>query len=97
MKKQNGFVLVETLIVVLLLTVTLMSLYSTFSNIMIKTRSKSNNDTIDTIYKTYFVKDLLDNLYYNADTNENYVDSFAYFYAYFNCYAKVYNNLIFTK
>ena len=84
MKKQNGFVLVETLIVVLLLTVTLMSLYSTFSNIMIKTRSKSNNDTIDTIYKTYFVKDLLDNLYYNADTNENYVDSFAYYASKFN-------------
>lgn len=96
MKKQNGFVLVETLIVVLLLTVTLMSLYSTFSSIMLKTRAKSKNDTIDTIYKTYFVKDLLDNLYYNAETKENYVDSFSYYASIYNtglCKAFSYDNV----
>lgn len=55
MRRKNAFVLAETLIVVLLLTITLMSLYTTFSAIVLKTKNRTNNDTIDTIYKTTFV------------------------------------------
>ena len=84
MRKRNGFVLAETLIVVLLLSITLMSLYSGFASIIYKTRNKSNNDTIDTIYKTYYVKELLDNAYVYSYTSSNpdtrdYSNSFGYY------------------
>ncbi|MBQ7239976.1 MAG: hypothetical protein IJS56_00905 [Bacilli bacterium] len=79
MRRKNAFVLAETLIVVLLLTITLMSLYTTFSAIVLKTKNRTNNDTIDTIYKTTFVKDLLDNYYLNAKTGTSYTDSFSYY------------------
>ena len=79
MRRKNGFVLAETLIVVLLLTITLMTLYTTFSAIVMKTRSRTNNDTIDTIYKTSFVKDLLDNNYLSAPSDITYTDSFSYY------------------
>ena len=79
MRRKNGFVLIETLVVVLLLTVTLMTLYSTFSNIMLKTKSRSNNDTIDTIYKTYYTKELLDNAYTNSQSLVGFENSFLYY------------------
>ena len=40
MRKKNGFVLFETLTVVLLLTVSLMSLYATFSTIVSRIKEK---------------------------------------------------------
>ena len=80
MKKKNGFVLVETLIVVLLLTTTLMSLYASFAYIVSKTKERNNNDTIDTLYKTYYVKDLMDVAYASSGTSESYSNSFLYYY-----------------
>ncbi|MCR5483460.1 MAG: hypothetical protein K6E99_03570 [Bacilli bacterium] len=88
MKNKNGFVLAETLIVVLLLSITLMSLYSGFSSIIYKTRNKSNNDSIDTIYKTYYVKELLDNAYIysytdtESDETKEFSNSFEYYVDY---------------
>lgn len=80
MKKRNGFVLVETLVVVLLLTVTLMSLYASFAFIVSKTKERNNNDSIDTLYKTYYVKNLIDVAYAASDTTEVYKNSFIYYY-----------------
>ena len=79
MRNKNGFVLAETLIVVIFLTVTLMSLYTSFATVLTKTRSKSNNDTIDTIYKTTFIKDLLDSNYAYSYTETEYSDSLTYY------------------
>ncbi len=84
MRKRNGFVLAETLIVVILLTITLMTLYSGFSSIIYKARNKNNNDTIDTIYKTYYIKELLDNAYSYSYINDSegakeYSNSFEYY------------------
>ena len=79
MKNNKGFVLAETLIVVIILTVTLMSLYTSFAALLAKSRSERNNDTIDTIYKTYFIKDFLDGNYIRSYTSEDYVNSFLYY------------------
>ena len=78
MRKRNGFVLIETLIVVLLLTVTLMSLYSSFSYLVNKSKERNNHDSIETIYKTYYVKSLIDSTYATAATAE-FKESFRYY------------------
>ena len=78
MRKKNGFVLIETLIVVLLLTVTLMSLYSSFAYLVNKSKERNNHDSIETIYKTYYVKSLIDATYATAATSQ-FKESFRYY------------------
>ena len=78
MRKRNGFVLIETLIVVLLLTVTLMSLYSSFAYLVNKSKERNNHDSIETIYKTYYVKSLIDATYATAATSQ-FKESFRYY------------------
>lgn len=78
MRKKNGFVLIETLIVVLLLTVTLMSLYSSFAYLVNKSKERNNHDSIETIYKTYYVKSLIDATYATAATSR-FKESFRYY------------------
>lgn len=60
MKKQNGFVFMETIIVISVLCVTLLILFSSYSYILRKSRSRNAFDTTETIYKTYLIKNLMD-------------------------------------
>ena len=60
MKKKNGFVFAETIIVVSILSLTLLMLYSSYAYILRKTKEKKPYDTIDTIYKTYYVKEVIE-------------------------------------
>lgn len=55
MRKSNGFVFMETIVVVSVLSVTLMSLFSTFSFLLRKARERETYDTTAYIYKTYMV------------------------------------------
>lgn len=58
--KKNGFVFVETVVVISVLSITLMLLFSSYSYILRKSRSRDTFDNIDLIYKTYYVKDIID-------------------------------------
>lgn len=61
MVKKNGFVFMETIIVIAILSITLVLLFSSYSYILRKSRQRNTFDTTETIYKTYFVKKAMDN------------------------------------
>ena len=59
MLKKSGFVFIETIIVICVLTVGLMSLYSNYSKIIKNTNELNTHDTAEYNYKTYYLKELL--------------------------------------
>ena len=78
MKNIKGFVMIETIIVIIILTVGLISLYSSYSVILSKSKVKSNYDNIEYLYKAYFIGNyLVDNnvfsnfTIYKQDTLDN--------------------------
>lgn len=60
MRKQNGFVFMETVVVVSILSVTLMMLYGSYAFILKKSRERNAYDTTEMIYKTYNIKKMID-------------------------------------
>ena len=56
MKKNTGFIFIETIIVVCVLTVSLMSLYTNYSKIMANTKELNTFDVTEYNYKTFFLK-----------------------------------------
>lgn len=57
---KKGFVMIETIIVISVLSIGLMALYSSYSIILRRTTTKSSYDNAEYIYKTYFInKNLL--------------------------------------
>ena len=58
--RKNGFVFIETVLVICILSVTLLILYSSYAHILRVTRQKSTFDTTDSIYTTYYVKKIID-------------------------------------
>ncbi|MDD2409226.1 MAG: prepilin-type N-terminal cleavage/methylation domain-containing protein [Bacilli bacterium] len=78
MKNTKGFVMIETIIVITILMVGLISLYSSYSVIISRLQVKNNYDNVEYIYKAYFVGDyLIDNnnvstfTIYKPDTSIN--------------------------
>ena len=78
MKNIKGFVMIETIIVIIILTVGLISLYSSYSVILSKSKVKSNYDNIEYLYKAYFIGNyLVDNnvfsnfTLYNSNNSDN--------------------------
>ena len=61
MKKQNGFIFMETIVVVSVLSITLLLLFTSYSYILRKARERNVFDTSDTIYKTFYIERLLVN------------------------------------
>lgn len=59
MKKSNGFVFMETIVVISVLSITLLLLFSSYSYILRKSRSKNTFDTTENIYKTYYFHQVL--------------------------------------
>ena len=59
--RKNGFVFIETVLVICILSATLLILYSSYAHILRVTRQKSTFDTTDSIYTTYYVKKIIDN------------------------------------
>lgn len=77
MKKRNGFVFIETLIVVAILTFSLLMAYSSFSGLVIKEKTRVAYDDSVYLYRTYYLEKFFRNfnLYkvrdYINETNEN--------------------------
>lgn len=63
--KQKGFVLIETIVVILVLCVLLIMLYGGYMNVITSVQKKSHYDNTEYIYKTTLVKDYL------LETNTN--------------------------
>lgn len=53
---KKGFVFIETIIVVTILTIALMSIYANYSKIISNTKEFNTFDTAEYNYKTYFLK-----------------------------------------
>lgn len=62
MKKKNGFVFMETIVVICALAITLSLLFASYSYILRKSRERNTFDTTEMIYKTYYVKSIIDGL-----------------------------------
>lgn len=60
MRKNNGFVLMETIIVVSILSLSLLLLYSSYESMVNKCHEQNTYDTTETIYKTYLIKKYID-------------------------------------
>lgn len=58
---QKGFVLMETIVVISVLCVILVMLYASYSNIYLKLQNKTLYDNTEYIYKTYLVREYLEN------------------------------------
>ena len=59
MKKKNGFVFVETMIVVVILIVSLLVIYSSYMGLISNERRLSRYDDPAFIYKTYSIAKFL--------------------------------------
>lgn len=55
MINKKGFVMIETIIVITILSVGLISLYSSYSVILSRAKVKNTYDNVEYIYKAYFV------------------------------------------
>ena len=55
---KKGFVFIETIIVITVLTVGLMSIYANYSKILANTKEFNTFDTTEYNYKTYYLKKL---------------------------------------
>lgn len=58
--KHKGFVLMETIVVISVLSVVLVMLYGSYSNILTIVQNRSLYDNTEYIYKTALVRDLLE-------------------------------------
>ena len=69
--KKNGFVFIETLVVVSVLSLTLLMLFGSYSYIIRKSRERNVFDTTEMIYKTYYTKQILEKEYGSLTTYMN--------------------------
>ena len=60
--KKNGFVFVETIVAVVILTSSLLLLYSTFSKILQSEKTRVYYDDVSYIYRTWYVKERINSL-----------------------------------
>jgi len=60
--KKNGFVFVETIVAVVVLTSSLLLLYSTFNDVLRMEKTRVYYDDISFIYRTYYLKETLNKL-----------------------------------
>lgn len=67
---KNGFVFVETIIVIVILTGSLLILYKTFTNILQSEKTRVYYDDINYIYRTFYIKNKLDDLNLKSVINE---------------------------
>ncbi len=69
MKKREGFVFIETIIVIVVVMVLLVTIYSSFSLILSNIKRKENYDNINDIYKA----NLISKLFTTTEVSGDYV------------------------
>ena len=92
MMKNKGFVLMETIVVIVVISVALLTIFSSYNKILSKVKSENKYDTSEYIYMTKYIKDNLSSLcgtitindlsssitnYYSTCTNKNKLDIYG--------------------
>lgn len=72
MKNKRGFVFVETIVVVAVLTISILMVYSTYSSMLIKEKNRLKYNDSVYLYRTYYVTKFLKNFRF-----DNLIQSFA--------------------
>ena len=57
--KNKGFVLMETIVVIVVISVALLTLFSSYNKILSKVKSENRYDNPEHVYMTYFIKEKL--------------------------------------
>lgn len=71
--KKNGFVFIETIIVVVFLSASLLLLYNSYSSAILKEKDRLYYDDVAYIYRTNFVRKFLEN-----NSNLDFVKQFSF-------------------
>lgn len=61
--KNKGFVLMETIVVIVVISVALLTIFSSYNKILRKVKSENKYDTSEYIYMTSYIKKNLSDLY----------------------------------
>ena len=75
--KKNGFVLLETVMTICVLSVILLTLYASYAYILRQSLSRNTYDLTDSIYEGYYVTEIIKsnygslNYYFSTCTNNN--------------------------
>ena len=76
---KNGFVFVETIVAIVILTSSLLILYSTFNNVLQMEKIRINYDDVNYIYRTHYLKDKINELNIMAPLREITTNNNTYF------------------
>ena len=79
MMKKNGFVFVETIVAIVILTSSLLLLYTTFSKILQTEKTRVYYDNMNYVYRTWFIKNRLNSLNIEAPLRDLTADLNKYF------------------
>lgn len=86
MKKKNGFVFIETLIVVAVLTASLLMVYSTYSAIIMKEKTRVKYNDSVYLYRTYYLEKFFTNFRLDILASDYHLDKARNrFITSFNC------------
>lgn len=77
--KQNGFVFVETIVAIVILTSSLLLLYSSFNKILQSEKTRVYYDDVNYIYRTHYIKSRLEEINLNKAINELNTNQDKYF------------------
>ncbi|MBQ3021111.1 MAG: prepilin-type N-terminal cleavage/methylation domain-containing protein [Bacilli bacterium] len=70
--KNKGFVLMETIVVIVVISVALVTVFASYNKILSKLKTENKYDTSEYIYMTYYIKKSLSNSIVAQDiTNSN--------------------------
>lgn len=58
-KNKNGFVLMEAIVVIVVITVSLITLFASYNKILTKVKKENKYDTSEYLYKTYYIREYL--------------------------------------
>lgn len=89
LKNKKGFVLIETIIVMSVITISMIILYSSYNKIVTNTGKITYYDNVQDIYTAYYAYKLNNKLGYNGTTTEIITEE--------NAYYNVLNNLNINK
>ncbi len=68
MRKENGFVFMETIVVISVLSLTLLMLFGSYAYILRRSQERNTFDTTELIYKTYYTKKIIDSFKPTSDS-----------------------------
>ena len=89
--KKNGFVFVETIVAVVVLTSSLLLLYTSFTKVLQSEKTRVNYDDIAYIYRSFYVKNRLQDLNMKGVLNDLANDQNKYYVTIGIEYDKIFN------